>query len=354
MVLKRIDSVEQDLLDKLTWGKKHAKSSAYVSMALVVLLTVVSCTAAAPADTPIPPTPNVPTGTPTSPAKSGPRSYVLPTEDGAWTPPASHAGEMPRGMGTVQIKDIGEFTFDASQVETLRPDIFQPGHFSLFDILFHLDQRGDIQLDYHFDEDMDTHVIDAINGQGGWWYGAHYSGGWSERNVFRMDTYPYKNGTQIRLFRESEEHLTAIYRTFQDEVARLAGNGGQVIIPEVTIESPRRAWTFQDVVVTAHDARSDMLQPGVVTALDALLSLAEQGELSQIKLTWYERIGTADPVDTYYVEQIGEAEAYGSCGFVYETGPQAFSGFTGSHIHIPSDIRVTVSPEYALWFWICL
>ena len=25
-----------------------------------------------------------------------------------------------------------------------------------------------------------------------------------------------------------------------------------------------------------------------------------------------------------------------------------------SHIHIPSDIRGTVSPEYALWFWICL
>jgi hypothetical protein len=59
-------------------------------------------------------------------------------------------------------------------------------------------------------------------------------------------------------------------------------------------------------------------------------------------------------VDTYYLEQIDEAEAYGSCGFVYETGPRDFSGFTGSHIHIPSDVRVTVSPEYALWFWICL
>ena len=92
----------------------------------------------------------------------------------------------------------------------------------------------------------------------------------------------------------------------------------------------------------------------VVTALDALLSLGEQGQLPVLKLTWYERIGTADPVQHYWVEQIGDSAAYGGCGFVYETGPQEFAGFRGTHIHIPSDLRVTVSPEYALWFWICL
>lgn len=26
----------------------------------------------------------------------------------------------------------------------------------------------------------------------------------------------------------------------------------------------------------------------------------------------------------------------------------------GNHIHMPSDVRVTVSPEYALCFWICI
>ncbi len=91
-----------------------------------------------------------------------------------------------------------------------------------------------------------------------------------------------------------------------------------------------------------------------MTALDILLSLAEQGELSKLKLTWYERIAGADPVDSYWVEQIDEAEAFDRCGFVYETGPLDFSGFTGSHIHLPSDVRVIISPEYALWFWICI
>jgi hypothetical protein len=91
-----------------------------------------------------------------------------------------------------------------------------------------------------------------------------------------------------------------------------------------------------------------------VTGLDAILSLAEHGELSDLKLTWYGTIGTADPVQHYFVERIDSDEALGTCGYVYETGPTEYSGFRGTHIHIPSDLRVTVSPEYALWFWICL
>jgi hypothetical protein len=258
-------------------------------------------------------------------------------------------------MGKVQIEGIGEFTFDSSQVRTLRPGIFQPGHFSVFDALVYLAERGDIELYYHFDGNMDTHIIDAINGEPHWWYQAKYPGGWYESNVFRMDMYPYKNGTEIRVTRQREEHLARICRTFGEEILRLMRNQGQVIIPEVVIQSfDGRVKTFTDVTVTAHNVRSDVLQSGVVTALDILLSLGEQGKLSRLKLTWYQRIGTADPVDSYWVERIDEEEAFGTCGFVYETGPQEFSGFAGSHIHIPMDVRVIVSPEYALWFWICL
>jgi hypothetical protein len=202
---------------------------------------------------------------------------------------------------------------------------------------------------------MDTHVIDAINGQSHWWYQAKYSGGWYESNVFRMDMYPYKDGTEIRLNRQSEEYLARICRTFGNEVLRKMRNGGEVIIPEVVIQSPRgNVLNFTDVKVTPHNVRGGMLKTDTITALDILLSLGEQGKLSKVKLTWYESIGTADPVDSYWLEQINEDIAYDRCGFVYETGPREFSGFVGSHIHIPSDVRVIVSPEYALWFWICL
>lgn len=319
---------------------------------LVLIFVSIGCS---PLSTPQPasPSPVVPSPAP-EPPESSPGSYVLPTENGGIVPPGSHKASQPAGPGRIIIEDIGDFDFDAGLVETNRPDIFQPDHFSLFDALLHVAEKGDISLEHHFDEAMNTHIIDSINGEPGWWYYAYYSGGWRERNVFRMDMYPYKNNTTFRLFRENESRLEAIYNSFTGEHARLERNDGSVIIPQVSIRSPEFTETFYDVVVTPHNVRDDVLQTGVVTALDILLSLLEQGELSRLKLTWYERIAAAEPVDSYWTEQINGAEAYGTCGFVYETGPLAFEGFTGSHIHIPSDVRVILSPEYALWFWICL
>ena len=281
-------------------------------------------------------------------------SYSLPTAGGAWAPLAPHTGDLPAGTGSVVLDDIGTFGFATDEVVTVRPDIFKGDHFSLFDALVHLDKENQIDLAYHWDEAVDTHVIDTINGREGWWYNAYYANGWREDNVFRMDAYPYKNETQINVVSTRQERLAAIHRTFREEVDRLASNDGQVVIPDVTIHSPVGKWSFQDVEVRAHDVRSDLFQPGVVTALDAIISLAEQKKLSDLQLTWYERIAGADPVDSYWVSRINDAVASGGCGFVYETGPSAFDGFRGSHIHIPADARAIVSPEYALWFWICL
>jgi len=317
-----------------------------VSPILGSLFVFGSCTPSAPTTEP---------ELPQRPVSGEPVSYLLPTQDGKWIPPVKQDGRKPTEVGKIRIEGIGEFSFDARQVKTLRTDIFQPGHFSVFDVLVHLSNKGDINMDYHFDGNMDTHIIDAIDGEPHWWYQVKYSGGWFESNVFRMDMYPYKDGTEIRLNRTREEHLARICRTFGDEVLRRMRNGGEVILPEVAIQSPRgNVMSFADVKVTPHNVRSDMLQPGIITALDILLSLGEQGKLSNIKLTWYESIGEADPVDSYWAEQIDENVASGGCGFVYETGPKEFSGFAGSHIHIPLDVRVIVSPEYALWFWICL
>ena len=291
----------------------------------------------------------------TTPTITQTDSVYLPTEGGSIVPEITAIGRQPNTIGSINISGISEFSFNPVDLETIRSDIFQPGHFSIFDVLVHLSKRGDLTLQYHFDDSLATHVIDSINNEEHWWYAVHYSGGWRENIAFRMDTHPYKDNSYIEFFRESSEHLEGIYATFRDEVDRLRTNGGKIIIPEFTIQSPDEQWSFNDVEVTPHNVRQDVLQPGVVTALDALLSMLEQDKLSQLKLTWYQSIRTADPVDSYWVENIDiSQEAMGGCGFVYETGAKIFSGFRGSHIHIPSDIRVTVSPEYAYWFWICL
>jgi len=285
-----------------------------------------------------------------SPAASA--SYILPTEAGAWVPEVAHNSSLPSDTGSVTIENVGVFTFEATEVETLRPDIFRAGHFSVFDVIAHLAKQGDIELTYHFDDSAGTHIIETINGQNDWWYTTFYSGGWSERIAYRMDMFPYKDGAEIRLFRD--QNVGAIYTSFREELSRLEANEGKTIIPEVRITGRRLDLTFSNVEVQAYDLRTDVLQSGVVTAMDVLLSLVEQGNIERLKLTWYDRIGRADPVENYFTEQINDAEARGTCGFVYEAGPHAFSSFKGNHIHLASDVRVIISPEYALWFWICL
>ena len=276
-------------------------------------------------------------------------------EPRVWTPPEPrHTGDLPAGEGTVRIDGLDTFAFQADQVETVRPDIFQPGHFSVYDAVVHLAEAGHVDLDAHFDAAMDTHVIDAINGEGPWWYQAYYANGWSETNAFRMDMFPYKDNMTIRLGDISPGDREAIFETFRAEMARLEAHGGVQVLPRLVIRTSAREHVFEDVTVEPHDLRTDVLQPGLVTGLDALISVWEAGLLPELKLTWYEAIGRADPVDSYWVEQVDEAVASGGCGLVYETGDRAFSGFRGSHIHLPADVRVTRSPEYALWFWICL
>ncbi len=282
------------------------------------------------------------------------RVLVFPDEDGSWAPGDTMRGRFPTESSRVSIRDIGLFAFDPSDVVTVRPDIFVDGHFSLFDVVVHLHELGYIELEYHFNDEMGTHVIDSINGRPNWWYTARYAAGWFENTVLRMDHYPWKDGTELRVTMMSESYLDRINRSYLDEMQRLAINNGQVIVPEVVISDPTGTKVFHEVAVTAYGVRSDVLQEGVITALDILLSLGEQGLLETVGLTWYDSIGRADPVDNYFVERIDDAEAFGGCGYVYEVGEQAWSGHAGNHVHVATDVRVIVSPEYGLWFWLCL
>jgi hypothetical protein len=256
-------------------------------------------------------------------------------------------------IATVNIEGTGSFSFNPSEVETTRPDIFKPGYFSLFDVLVHLSDRGEIELDYYFDDSLNTHVIEQLNGHNYWWYSAYYDGGWTERSVFRMDHYPYKDKTTLNFVKVTEDYLEEVYKTYSDEVRRRNDNGGRIIIPNVYIKGKTESYHFENVEVTAHNLRSEMFQPGVITAIDTILSLGEAGLLSY-DLQWYESIGSAGLVKSYWVERINEDISAGRCGFVYEAGDELFRFFRGNHNHIPSDIRVINSPAYLEYFWICI
>lgn len=255
--------------------------------------------------------------------------------------------------GVIGIEGLGEFEFNPGDVISVRDDIFREGFFSLFDVLVYLESNGQIEIEYYFDEDMNTYVISNLDGRGNWWYDAYYDGGWRERSVFRMDHYPYKDKMTLNIVQASEEYLDSIYDTYRQEVARLRENGGRVIVPEVIIEGQNEVMKFENVEIKAYNLRSDMFQPGVITAIDTILSLGEEGIISY-DLQWYESIGTAGMVKSYWVDRINEDESVGRCGFVYEAGDERFLFFRGNHNHIPSDVRVINSPQYVKYFWICI
>ncbi len=252
----------------------------------------------------------------------------------------------------VEFRDGRRVAFDPGAVTTARPDLFQEGHFSVFDVLMHLGRQGLVEVEAHFDPELNTSVVDSIAGSGHWWYSAFYAGGWPEKNVFRMDHFPYKDRTSIVFYREKPEFLAGVYRSFRAEGERKRREG-TVRIPEVRIRGPNTRLVFNDLEVRAHDLRRDVFRPGTVTAVDAILSLADAGRLSY-DLQWYDAIGPAAVVKSYWVNRINGDRGGGRSGFVYEEGRSEFRLGRGNHIHLPADTRVLNAPDYVEWFWIRL
>jgi hypothetical protein len=256
--------------------------------------------------------------------------------------------------GHITIGNIGEFKFDTDKIKTVRDDIFNNGFFSIFDILVYLDDEGMIEMDYHFEQDMNTYIIDSLNGTEYWWYMAYYDGGWWERNVFRMDHYPYKDKMFIRLYTSGAIQLEEYYKVFREEVKRKENNGGKTIIPELRIQGPNLGkLLFENFEVQAHNLRNDIFKEGTITAIDTIMTLADNGEITY-DLNWYESVGTAGLVKDYFVDRVDDDVSEGRCGFVYEEGSKNFELFEGNHIHIPPDTRVINSPEYLIFFWLCI
>jgi len=209
----------------------------------------------------------------------GASETLLLSPNTGWFLPDDYAqGRLVTETGTLEIRGLGELSFDPATITRLRPDIFLPGHFSVFDVLVHLAETNGLELEYEFDEELQTYVIQSLSGLSGWWYDAHYEGGSFDKTVVRLDQFPVRDGMSILLYLEDPARLDAIAQHFREEVARRAENDGAVIIPTVTLLSSTATVEFNNVAVTAHDSRSDVFQAGVITMLDVLLSLGEQGQ----------------------------------------------------------------------------
>jgi hypothetical protein len=157
----------------------------------------------------------------------------------------------------------------------------------------------------------------------------------------------------IKLYHTSSDRNNDIYNTFKDEILRKKENNNKIIISEVIIVGTKKTLTFNNVEVKSHNLRNDVFINGTITAIDVIFSL-EDNNLISYDLKWYDSIGSAEIVRSYWIDGINNDKSSGRCGFVYEEGSNQFNGFRGNHIHIPSDMRVINSPDYIKWFWICI
>jgi len=243
---------------------------------------------------------------------------------------------------------IGEtiYNFDPNEIDSVRPDLFQNGLFSVFDILVQLNSTGEIILNYHFNVSMDTYVIDSINGDTGyWWYQIHYSGGSMEKNMVRMDHYPWKPGAVITLYHENESYIDDTNSVFEEEVARYAQNNNSIIVPTINIVGYSFSVEFYNVTVVPHNLRNETFKNDVITAIDVIMTLGDLGNITY-ELTWFESFGNASYVHSYFVSKINTDEATGRCGFLYDV--------SGSFIFLSADERILISPESVRFYWGCL
>lgn len=289
---------------------------------------------------------------------------LLPLADGSWSLELERpTGSGFREQGSIEIRGVGTFSYDPASIVRQREDLFEVGHFSAFDVLVALHERGDILLEWEYDERRQTFAVRSINGLDGWWYDVRLPGAMFERTLLRIDSHPVREGSAIYLYLDDPGFIQALAAEERAEIARRVENEGRLIIPEVRIKGPRAEATFRDVLVTAHNARPDVFRPGVVTLLDVLLSLGEAGGIDELQLVWHTGMENAQAVEHYWVRWIGFSDAPGepmqACESMGWATADRLAGFLsghahdGSHLHLSPDLVSLVSPEVVIWEWVC-
>ncbi|MFA6232635.1 MAG: hypothetical protein WC824_00430 [Bacteroidota bacterium] len=292
----------------------------------------------------------------------------------------------PATQGSGVIIRGRQYPFDQStlEVRALRTDIFAPGYFSLFDVLLAVAKREGVAIAWHWDEQCQTHFIDSVDGvTGDFWYGFSYDAGsgtqaeLNNRRQIRWDELLWQPGSWITI--RMGEDLAELRTEFREEIARELQVGH--VVPQVQIsinpsdfagnppESHRITVTrnVRDVLVTPHGLREagrDSLhrmpfQPGVVTAIDLLLSLQDQGVIDMVGTAFFTHLA-GKVMDSYRVRSLGFpgtglAHASGRQGFVYTTANgtiQRLANNADGKQHVHSDIHVIHSPDFARWRWI--
>lgn len=230
---------------------------------------------------------------------------------------------------------------------TARPDIFTEGNYSAFDILrFAVATREDLRFESIIkpeDSDYDTYefvmswdqngdgIFDENDGENfnnsNWHFAfAQHSGdsramanNTGERSYARIDQFLAQPNQHLRFMPFSETMTKRRQQAWLKEQAYMEESDGKYIIPSLSVYAeyydpdfgPREPdYYIENLEVRAHNLRSDIYQPGVITFADVFLSAAEQGH--EFKLTWWPTLNDGTIVEhlTLQSTPVGKGGTY--------------------------------------------
>jgi hypothetical protein len=304
-----------------------------------------------------------------------------------FSPYVLHTQELQPMVPGSQVDILGQvFRFEAEQfqISTLRPDVFAPGYYSMFDVILAVAEQNGIRVEYTYDNKRKTHFITEINNiPGDYWYHYSYDAGTDNseeigrKRAHRWDEALWRPGVWIKVV--EGEDLDEIKDEYLEEIQRETAMGH--VIPYVIISlnpsdyqgnppgSGRITITkeFTNVLVTPHNLRSTgyaspyskPFQPGVTTSLDLLLSLVDQGELTLTTSVFFTHLA-GNYIESYFVVEMGfpeegVAHASGSQGFAYTTDNGTTNRLPNDadlQYHITCDIAVLHAPDFSRWRWV--
>ncbi|MFC1606732.1 T9SS type A sorting domain-containing protein [Candidatus Latescibacterota bacterium] len=297
------------------------------------------------------------------------------------------ASREPPSLPDSMVEIAGKrYPFESSEydIETVRPDIFAPGYFSMFDVILAVAEKNGLEVEYHYDESRKSHFISTIDDEeADYWYHFSYDAGVNRsheidyRRAYRWDEALWRHGVWIQVV--TGENLDEIREEYLDEITRENEYGHVVPLVRIAVVpsdfggnpagsgrvSARRE--FHDVKVTAHNYRatgfqspySKPFQPGVVTSLDILLSLMDQGELNLVTSVFYSHFHK-NFIDSYYVVALkfpgeGTVHSSGRQGIVYITNNGSYVSTPNNAnrtFHMTCDISVVHAQDFSSWRWI--